>query len=176
MRAAAAGRGGRADAWAGRLRRLLPVLALGLVCLGGAALVAAAGKLASFERGPLAIETADGARHDFEVELALTRPQQAQGLMFRRELDEKAGMLFVYKPNQEVVMWMKNTMIPLDMLFIEADGRISRIAERTVPQSLTPIPSQGRVQGVLELNAGSAARLGIGPGDRVLHPAFGSAP
>ena len=78
------------------------------------------------------------------------------------------------KPGQEVVMWMKNTMIPLDMFFIEPDGRILRIAERTVPQSLTPIPSRGRVQGVLELNAGSAARLGIGPGDRVLHPAFGS--
>lgn len=137
---------------------------------------AALAGLVSFERGALAIETAAGARHDFEVEIATSRAQQAQGLMYRKALGEKAGMLFVYRPAQPVAMWMKNTLIPLDMLFIDAAGRIAKIAARTVPLSLTTIESEGPVQGVLELNAGTAARLGITPGDRVLHPAFGTSP
>ncbi len=131
-----------------------------------------AGELASFERGELVIETAGGAQHDFVIELALTRRQQAQGLMYRRELGPRAGMLFVYRPAQEVSMWMKNTLIPLDMLFIESDGRIAKIVERTVPLSLASIASDQPVRGVLELNAGTARRLGIQPGDRVLHPDF----
>ena len=73
-------------------------------------------------------------------------------------------------------MWMKNTLIPLDMLFIESDGRIAKIVERTVPLSLASIASERPVRAVLELNAGTAARLGIQPGDRVLHPAFDEAP
>ncbi len=160
----------------GRLRIALFALWIGLAGLGPTWAAGTGARLVTFERAPLAIETTAGARHDFEVELALTPAQQSQGLMFRRELGEWAGMLFVYKPAQEVVMWMKNTMIPLDMLFIESDGRIARIAERTVPQTLTPISSRGRVRAVLELNAGTAARLGLKPGDRVLYPAFGTAP
>ena len=135
-----------------------------------------AGDLAAFDRGELVIETAGGAQHDFVIELALNRQQQAQGLMYRRELGARAGMLFVYRPAQEVSMWMKNTLIPLDMLFIESDGRIAKIVERTVPLSLASIASDRPVSGVLELNAGTAARLGIQPGDRVLHPAFDMAP
>ena len=92
--------------------------------------------------------------------------------MYRRKLAPDAGMLFDYKTPQRVSMWMKNTFIPLDMIFIAADGRIVNIAERTVPQSKTVISSQGKIRGVLEINGGTVARLGIKPGDRVRHPIF----
>lgn len=131
-------------------------------------------KLQTFERGQLTIETAAGKRHDFEVELALTRAQQGQGLMYRRRLSEDGGMLFLYDKEWPVSMWMKNTMIPLDMLFIAKDGRIVNIAQRTVPQSLETISAERPVTAVLEVNGGTAARLGIVPGDRILHPAFGT--
>ena len=93
--------------------------------------------------------------------------------MYRRSLADDAGMLFVYGSEGMVSMWMRNTFIPLDMLFIAGDGRIVRIAERTVPQSLETISSGRPVIGVLEVNGGTAARLGIQPGDRVLYRAFG---
>ena len=130
----------------------------------------------NFTTDRLSIETADGRRLDFEVELALNTKQQAQGLMFRREMPEMAGMLFVYGKEWEVSMWMKNTVIPLDMFFIKGDGRIVAIAERTIPFSLETISSGQPVTGVLELNSGTAARLGIRRGDRVLHSAFTRAP
>jgi uncharacterized membrane protein (UPF0127 family) len=132
--------------------------------------------LETFERDTVVIETAAGQRHRFTVELALDGAQQAQGLMFRRDLAPDAGMLFLYGRPREVSMWMKNTLIPLDMLFIADDGRIVEIAERTVPGSLQTIPSGRPVAAVLELNGGTAARLGITPGDRVRHAAFGTAP
>ncbi len=156
--------------------RFFPLVGLALVLAtvlaGGANPTAAQFPLQTFERDELTIETADGARHRFEVELALSREQQAQGLMYRRSLAENAGMLFVYGKEWPVSMWMKNTLIPLDMLFIRRDGRIVRIAERTVPRSLETISSGQLVAAVLEVNGGTAARLGIRPGDRVLHPAF----
>ncbi|MCG8360079.1 MAG: DUF192 domain-containing protein [Kiloniellales bacterium] len=155
------------------LAALLGLLIPGLLALGHAVPASA---LARFEQSALAIMTASGGRHTFEVELALTQEQQAQGLMFRRTLAENAGMLFVYKPAREISMWMKNTMIPLDMLFIASDGQIVKIVERTVPLSEKIVESDQRVQAVLELNAGTASRLGIKPGDRVLHSAFGTAP
>ncbi len=133
--------------------------------------VANSAQLQSFERGALTIETGAG-RHDFEVELADTPPRRAQGLMFRQNVAPDAGMLFVYDDDRVISMWMKNTLIPLDMLFIHADGRIESIVPDTVPHDLTPIRSQGPVRAVLELAAGSAARLGIAPGDTVRHPAF----
>ena len=153
-------------------------VAIVLVGLAIAALMPAAAQstLQSFPTDRLSIETADGQRLDFEVELALTPEQRAQGLMFRRDLPERGGMLFVYGKEWDVSMWMKNTVIPLDMLFIEGDGRIVAIAERTVPQSLETISSGRMVTGVLELNGGTAARLGIRPGDRVRHSAFTSVP
>ena len=128
--------------------------------------------LAKFARSTLVIR--DGARrHRFSVEVARTPREQSQGLMFRRRMPADAGMLFVYDPPRPVSMWMRNTYIPLDMIFIAPDGRISRIAERTVPLSEQNIPSRGTVRAVLELNAGTAARLGIKPGATVSAPALG---
>jgi len=129
-----------------------------------------------FPEGDLAIVTASGARHDFRIELAVTPDQRAQGLMHRKALAPDAGMLFVYARSGDVAMWMKNTLISLDMLFISAEGEILRIAERTEPLSLATIQSGSPAKGVLEIAAGTAARLGIRPGDRILHPAFGSSP
>ena len=134
--------------------------------------VAAQGGPASFERDELVIETADGARHGLRIELALSPKQQQQGLMFRRELAADAAMLFIYRPRQVISMWMRNTIIPLDMLFITEDGVIVKIVERTVPLSLASISSERRVRAVLEVNGGTAARLGLAPGDRVLYRAF----
>jgi uncharacterized protein len=123
----------------------------------------------------LGIRTSSGDQL-FIVELADTAQLRATGLINRRELAADAGMLFDFSKSAKVSMWMKDTLIPLDMLFIRADGRIANIAERTVPGSLTPIDSQGPVLGVLELNGGTSARLDIKPGDKILHPLFGTAP
>lgn len=147
------------------------LLAILLFALG-AMLPAAQGFQAGFERDELVIETAGGARHGFRIELALSPDQQQQGLMFRRELAADAGMLFIYRPRQMVSMWMRNTMIPLDMLFIAEDGVIVKVVERTVPLSLATISSDRPVRAVLEVNGGTAARLRLAPGDRVLHRAF----
>ena len=114
----------------------------------------------------------EGVRHKFTVEMALTPAQQTQGLMFRQTMSGDAGMLFLYKQVRYANMWMRNTILPLDMLFIEATGRISRIVKRTVPQSLETISSRGPVLAVLELNAGTVERFGISVGDRVLHSVF----
>ena len=122
---------------------------------------------------PLVIETGTGS-HTFEVELAATEKQRRLGLMFRRKLAPNAGMLFDYVRSRPVAMWMKNTYIPLDMLFIAADGRVVNIAKRTVPHSLKSISSAGRVRAVLEVNAGTADRLGIVAGALVRHRIFGN--
>jgi uncharacterized membrane protein (UPF0127 family) len=117
----------------------------------------------------------DGGRHVFRIEVAVTPEQKATGLMFRRELAPDAGMLFTYDTPQLIQMWMRNTYIPLDMVFIGANGRVLNIAERTVPESLAIVPSAGPAVGVLEVAGGTAARLRIRPGDRVIHPFFGTA-
>jgi len=114
----------------------------------------------------------DGRRHGFEVELAVTPQQQTQGLMFRRALKADAGMLFDFHKVKPVAMWMKNTLLPLDMIFIADDGRIAGIAERTIPQSLDIISSPGAVRAVLEVNGGTAEKLGLKVGDRVDYPLF----
>jgi uncharacterized membrane protein (UPF0127 family) len=111
-------------------------------------------------------------RHHFKIEFADTADRRTVGLMFRRTMAPDAGMLFDFKTDQPVAMWMRNTLIPLDMLFIRRDGTIANIAERTVPLSEATIPSSGEVRGVLELNGGTAQRLGLKPGDRVSHPMF----
>jgi hypothetical protein len=161
-------------------RRLLPALILAFAMIAGviptSAQIAAQIELQRFERDVLAIETADGRRHRLEVELALTGAQHAQGLMYRRSLAEDAGMLFLYGGTGMLSMWMKNTPIPLDMMFIAPDGRIVDIAERTVPYSLETISARLPASAVLEVNGGTVARLGVKPGDRVLHRAFGSGP
>ena len=124
---------------------------------------------ASFQ--PLEIATKTGV-HVFSVEMATTEEERQQGLMYRKELPDGKGMLFDFSPEQQISMWMKNTYIPLDMIFIRADGRILRIAENTEPQSTRIIPSMGLAKGVLEVIAGTAKKYGIAPGDRVAHPLF----
>lgn len=131
------------------------------------ALSASAQGLAKFDRAGLAIVDSAGQRHKFNVELALSPQQQAQGLMFRQQMAPDAGMLFVYRTPIEITMWMKNTFLPLDMVFVGPDRKVLRIAERTVPQSEATISSGGRAIGVIELNAGTAARLKLKPGDQV---------
>ncbi|WP_420405080.1 DUF192 domain-containing protein [Nisaea sp.] len=110
--------------------------------------------------------------HVFSVELADTPEARARGLMFRRELAEDAGMLFIYPGKSRVSMWMKNTYVSLDMLFLDRDGTVLHIAERTVPHSTKVISSRFRVKAVLEVVAGTVARLGLRKGDRVEHSAL----
>ncbi len=122
---------------------------------------------------PLTIVTAGGVRH-FEVEVADTDATREKGLMFRKSLAADRGMLFDFKTPREVAFWMKNTLIPLDMLFIAGDGHIVSIARNAVPMSQIPIPSGGAVVGVLELRGGRAAEIGVQSGDlvraRIFHP------
>jgi len=110
--------------------------------------------------------------HVFAVELAVTDEQRARGLMFRRSLPEGQGMLFKFEPDQVISMWMRNTYIPLDMIFIRSDGRILRIAENTKPESDNIISSGAPARGVLEVIAGTARKFGLAPGDKVAHPWF----
>lgn len=127
------------------------------------------GRAAEFQ--PLEIITRSGVQV-FSVEMAKTEQERATGLMYRKELPEGKGMLFDFTPEQPVSMWMKNTYISLDMIFIASDGRIIRIAENTEPESLKTISSGGPAKGVLEVIAGTAKKFGIRPGDRVAHPLF----
>lgn len=111
-------------------------------------------------------------RHGFQVEVMRTGEQRARGLMHRRYLPADRGMLFDFQRVEPVAMWMENTFIPLDMLFIRADGTIARIAENTEPLSQRTIPSGEPVLSVLEINGGVSRTLGIKPGDRVEHTLF----
>ncbi len=121
---------------------------------------------AGLEQVPLRIVS--GSRtHRFIVEVARTQEEQATGLMHRQSLAPDRGMIFLYEPPQMTSFWMKNTLIPLDMIFVRPDGTIARIAENTVPLSLEPVPSLEPVRAVLEIAGGRSAELGIKPGDRV---------
>ena len=128
----------------------------------------------TYPRSSLVIATA-GRDLKFEVELATNDAERARGLMFRKQLGAYDGMLFDFYQEMPVSFWMKNTLIPLDMLFIAADGTIKHIRANAVPQTTDPIPSNYPVRAVLEINGGSAALLGIKPGDKVRHPIFGNA-
>jgi uncharacterized protein len=121
---------------------------------------------------PLSVVSREGQRHVFEVEVARDDRDRAQGLMFRRSMPANRGMLFDFAKVEPVSMWMQNTYISLDMLFIRPNGTIARIATNAEPLSTRTIPSGEPVLAVLELNAGTAVRLGIKPGDRVEHPLF----
>jgi uncharacterized membrane protein (UPF0127 family) len=145
----------------------LRIVAAAIVAL--CALQGASAQAASIQ--PLEIVTKSGV-HVFSVEMATTEEEKTTGLMYRKELADGKGMLFDFSPEQQVSMWMKNTYISLDMIFIRADGRILRIAENTEPQSTKIIPSGGLAKGVLEVIAGTAQKYGIAPGDRVGHPLF----
>jgi len=144
---------------------------LAAILVVGCAVASAPVRAASFQ--PLEIVTRNGVQV-FSVEMATTEEEKQTGLMYRKELADGKGMLFDFKPEQEVSMWMKNTYVSLDMIFIRADGRILRIAENTEPLSTKIISSKGPARAVLEVVAGTAQKYGIRPGDRVGHPLFGT--
>ena len=130
-----------------------------------------AGPTAAAERQTLEIATKSGV-HAFSVEIAQTEAERSKGLMYRKELPEGQGMLFDFQRDQDVAMWMQNTYIPLDMIFIAGDGRIVNIAENTVPLSTRIVSSARPVRAVLEVIGGTTRKLGIAPGDRVAYPIF----
>ncbi|HTZ79605.1 MAG TPA: DUF192 domain-containing protein [Stellaceae bacterium] len=130
--------------------------------------------LATFAKSKVVVETASG-KYPFNVELALSQPQMMQGLMYRQSLAPDAGMLFDYGAPQPVAFWMKNTLIPLDMIFIGADGKVVDFHERAVPLSLDTIESKVPARAVLEVNGGTIARIGLKVGDTVHHAFFGNA-
>jgi uncharacterized protein len=141
----------------------------GLVILASNAAAAACHSDVATLRGPHGI-----AR--FSVELATDPVSRAQGLMFREVLPRFSGMLFVYENVEEASFWMKNTLIPLDMIFLDASGTVISVHSHAMPGDLTPIPSQGAVRAVLEVNGGLAESLAIAPGAVMQHPAFASGP
>jgi uncharacterized protein len=120
---------------------------------------------------PLTVRTASG-EHRFQVEVARTDEQRARGLMFRRYMPPDRGMLFDFKVEQPVMMWMRNTYIPLDMIFISRDGRVINVAENTEPMSERTIASAAPAFAVLEVNAGVSRKIGLKPGDQISHPLF----
>lgn len=151
-------------------RSLRVLVAIAVAALMPALVAAAAGSV-TFEESSLAIEAAHD-RFEFQVEMAVSPEQRRQGLMFRESLEEDHGMLFDFGKPQRASMWMRNTYVPLDMLFIDAEGHITQIAANTQPLSDAVVASREPVRAVLELRAGVSAKLGIKPGDRVIHPLF----
>jgi uncharacterized membrane protein (UPF0127 family) len=144
---------------------------LGLMALFGGLWLATPVRAA--ETQSLEIVTRSGVQV-FTVEIARTDQERATGLMYRKELPEGRGMLFDFSPEQNISMWMKNTFISLDMIFIGGDGRVLRIAENTEPQSEKIISSGGPARAVLEVIGGTARKYGIQPGDRVASPLLGT--
>lgn len=126
-------------------------------------------------KGDLAITGPGGQRHEFKVEVADTPQRMANGLMYRDHLAADAGMLFIYDSVRETAMWMKNTRIPLDMLFMDEKGVVVHIHENARPFDETPISSRLPVKATLELNGGTVAQLGIRTGFRVVFPVFSGA-
>ena len=154
------------------MRRRLLLLGLAFAPLAARSQEEPSGPQPELPKEPLTIVTRDGQRHVFQVEMAKDPQQQIVGLMFRKSVPADGGMLFIWPAPEVSHMWMKNTLVPLDMVFIRADGVIDSIAENTVPHSLRDISSQGQVIATLELQGGVTARLGISVGDRVLAPMF----
>jgi len=150
---------------------LAPLLALGLLSADLEFSPAAA-----FQRDTLTIETEAGASHRFDIEVAVDPADRSRGLMFRQSMPADHGMLFDFERSQPITMWMRNTVLPLDMLFIEESGRVAWIAADTTPFSEALIEAPVPVRAVLELNAGTAKRLGIAPGARVVHKLFAARP
>jgi hypothetical protein len=120
----------------------------------------------------LKVSTINGETHTFKVEVAASAPTRGTGLMNRRSLAEGTGMIFIFPKPKQVMMWMKDTLVPLDMLFIDASGHVINIAENARPMDETNIPSKGLAAYVLELSGGSAKRLHLAPGDKVGGPAL----
>jgi uncharacterized membrane protein (UPF0127 family) len=153
-------------AFRGAFRLRLSLLSALLLCLTSVSQPVRAADLQSLE-----IVTKNGVRM-FSVEMAVTDEQRAKGLMYRKELADGRGMLFDFTPEQSISMWMKNTYISLDMIFIGADGRVTRVAENTEPESTRIVSSGGPAKAVLEVIAGTARKYGIAQGDQVVHPLF----
>ena len=124
----------------------------------------------------MVIVTQNGTRHSFRAEMAVQPGDQMIGMMFRTSMAPDDAMIFDWGAPRESAMWMRNTLIPLDMLFVTAEGRIHRIHERAVPQSLATIDSRGPVRATIEVAGGTAERLNLRVGDRVLQRIFGNAP
>lgn len=155
-----------------RFLATLLVTGIGLAPVAtGTAMAQTVVKAAPVPTEPLTIATKGGPRQ-FSVEVMRDDAGRSRGLMFRRHMAPDHGMLFDFERSEPVTMWMKNTYLPLDMVFIRADGTVARVAADTEPLSTAIIPSNGPVLAVLELNAGTAAKLGIKEGDRVEHPMF----
>ena len=158
------------------VRRRLLLAALAALPLGATAQpLNPTGPQPELSKERLVIITRDGTRHDFMVEMAIKSDQQTVGLMFRPSVPGDGGMLFDWAAPRDSQMWMRNTIAPLDMVFINADGTIRSIAENTVPESLAIIDSRGPVRATLELAAGTTARLNIRVGDKVEQRIFGNA-
>jgi uncharacterized membrane protein (UPF0127 family) len=155
-------------------RLLLTLLAMGPLS-ARAQPVDPTGPQPELPKEKLVIVTRDGASHAFNVEMAIKPDQQTVGLMFRPSVPADGGMLFDWGMPRTSQMWMRNTISPLDMVFINADGSVRSIAENTVPESLAIIDSRGPVRATLELAAGTAARLNIRVGDKVQQRIFGNA-
>jgi uncharacterized protein len=163
----------RADFPRRRAFGLLALLAVLLVpAVPACAQVGPPADLDTFPHGKLEISVDRRRALSFQIWLADTPERQAQGLMFVRSLPAQRGMLFVHESPKQIGMWMKNTYIPLDMVFIDAQGRIQQIIENTTPHSLDVIRSKSPAMAVLEIGGGEAQRLGIKPGQKVNHPAF----
>jgi uncharacterized membrane protein (UPF0127 family) len=149
-------------------RRSFGLAVVAVLAAGGSALGQAPTKAQpTLSTVPLTIVTHDGKTHAFTVEVAATPDEQETGLMFRTSVPSDGGMVFVWNGERDSQMWMKNTLVPLDMVFIGADGTIRAIVENTVPESLAIIDSQVAVHATLELAAGTTARLDIRVGDKV---------
>jgi uncharacterized membrane protein (UPF0127 family) len=127
-----------------------------------------------YEHGELVFQRADGATIPFNVEIATTPRQHTYGLMFRRSLPHDAGMIFMQPGDFETSFWMKNTFIPLDMLFVRHDGTIAKIVVNAKPLDLSPIPSGEPVRAIVEINGGEAAARGLKEGDKVIFPGLGA--
>lgn len=153
-------------------RYLLPGFCVIVLVLGLHTMTLASGVPASIPVEPLEIVTAGGERHAFAAYLADTPESRARGLMYVTRLEPDQGMLFDFESPRPIHMWMKNTPLSLDMLFIDEDGVITRIEARTRPFSTEIISSGSDVRAVLELNGGLVQKLGIAAGDRVIHRLF----
>ena len=123
----------------------------------------------TFQKSSLTIQTKD-SEYIFNIEIAVTEKERSRGLMYRKELKQTEGMLFLYPEKQIIKMWMKNTLIPLDMIFINNNGKIIDIFKMTIPKDLTPIGPDVKLKGVLEINGGLTSYLNINKGDFIIHP------
>ena len=125
----------------------------------------------TFQKSSLTIQTKD-SEYIFNIEIAVTEKERSRGLMYRKELKQTEGMLFLYPEKQIIKMWMKNTLIPLDMIFTNNNGKIIDIFKMTIPKDLTPIGPDVKLKGVLEINGGLTSYLNINKGDFIIHPSL----